>query len=165
MKKLLFLLPAILLIYSCKKENEAKEYGTYIDVLHGFSFQNDKHEDLLDPGNPDHSIDTANIQVFHEKNGKIVAYTTDYGVIHQKGFMYRQNPDGNRVFIVLNYPEKSGKATTYVQWNNHLRDTIEASFYIPENSSSIYKKKVWVNGKLVWDFNYDELSLYKRVIE
>lgn len=164
MKKLLFLFPAILLIYSCKKENQMPPYGAFVDGTFEFSLHNMQNEDLLDPNNPNHIIDTANIKVFYEKDGKLIAYQ-EPRYIHSKGYTIYQHPDGYRAIIHFNLPEKSGNAKTYIEWNNKLRDTLEASFFIPENSYSVYKQKVWLNGKLIWNFDDGTKSLYNKIID
>ena len=147
MKKLLTIL-AITIFFSCDSNDEIDIFGYNYGDNVVFKIYNPQGEDLLDPATPNH-MKESEMKLFYLVKGVKEEVYNGF-LTHSQNFVIRKsdNEKEYHITIFLNSDvDKSGKAITYIQWNEKDTDTIEATFY--ESKNYIFTKEVWLNGKLV----------------
>lgn len=153
-KKLLLFLVSIA-FFSCDSTNENRCLSYFYSVSVDFYVLNTQGEDLLNPKNPN-CLDVSKIKLFYIVNGVSQEYFRP-NLDASRGFIILKPEEGSnyRIRIMMNDLDKSEKKITYVQWNEmDKKDIFESTLEITECYTEI--KKVWFNGKLLWDRSVDE---------
>lgn len=154
MKNLLILLAVIVTSLGCKKSNQSISNRFILQAAIEFSIQDTQNIDLLNPNNPNH-IDPNKVRLFYLVNNEPKLF---YEPNLDAPFGVRMNTErGNRIGISLNYSDQGDKSTTYIQWNENDRDTVEVSYH--RHLSSVLMEKVWLNSKLIWEANREGVLL------
>lgn len=153
MKKILYFLILTILL-GCNTNDDIKCLSYYVGTSVRFQVLDDEGKDMLDPKTPNH-FDTSKIRIFYLLNNVKHEFYKGH-LTNSRGYMIYEpeNEKASRIAIHLNTEDKSKKTTTYVQWNEKITDTIEATFEITD--CYIKRNKVWYNGKLIWDTTEDE---------
>lgn len=154
MKKLVIII-AIFTLFGCDKSSDMKETYNFDTGLEFLVF-NSNNEDLLDPATANH-YEATEIKLFYVVDGEIEE-VYDQNMDNPRNFSIYKHEDEYRIGVSFNHTETSEKPITYIQWNNNDTDTIEVAYERTENA--ILKRKVWLNGKQIWDWTTNENEYY-----
>ena len=151
MKKLLMLLLLPLLLQGCTKDGEA-------DIIHagiGLLVSDEQGNDLLDPASTSpKAVNVSKLKMYEVIDGKEVLFYKPH-LDHPNGIGLFP-PGGDRTHYKLGfgfYTKTFGigldKTTTILEWEDGHRDVFKAEIYHGDNA--IIQRKIWVNGRLIWD--------------
>jgi hypothetical protein len=132
------------MLFSC--DSEEKEHFV-IESSVTISVKDKDGLDLLNPDN-ENSIDRNLIRIYYEVGGeKIEVYEPHLD--HSKGFYVEKQGGEYQIIIFTNLSQREEYPLTYIEWNPDDTDTIQC--LIERTSNTEICKKVWYNGKIVWD--------------
>lgn len=120
MKKLLTIL-AITIFFSCDSNDEIDIFGYNYGDNVVFKIYNPQGEDLLDPATPNH-MKESEMKLFYLVKGVKEEVYNGF-LTHSQNFVIRKsdNEKEYHITIFLNSDvDKSGKAITYIQWNEKI---------------------------------------------
>jgi hypothetical protein len=141
MKKIIPIICLIIISISCEKEVQYN-LDTQIEVL----LLDKSGNNLLKPSNPA-AYNVNDIKLYYVEGNSIneVFYSNlDY----PRNYMILDELD-YRIRIFPNASKKEDFPVTLIKWNETDMDTIKCEFSRTENS--LICRKVWYNGKLMWD--------------
>jgi hypothetical protein len=160
MKKILIFLTTITLFACDNTDKNDDSINVHWGAGMRFSIFNMDNEDLLNPENPNR-LDLSKIKIFYVIDGVTQEFYKS-NLDNPRNFRIFKDENEYQIAVVLNGFDKSDKTTTYIQWNETDRDTIESTFY--RNEYSIRNKKIWLNGEVVWqDADYAEEPCIKLI--
>ena len=147
MKKLLLLLLPILM-QACTKEEKCVNISNGVSVWVSDELGND----LLDPSSASpKAVDTSKLNLYYVMNGKEVLFYRPY-LDYPKGLSVYP-PGGNhtryQLDVGVNIESEERITTSILKWEDGHRDVFKAEIYHGDNA--IIQRKIWVNGRLIWD--------------
>lgn len=146
MKHVFYILCGLLVLSSCKKEEET--YNSYdLDTHVEISVKNSKGKDLLDPNNPE-AFKKNNIKLFYVKDG-IAKEVFDGNLDFPRHFMVYKHESEHRIRI---FPDDSEElTTTLIQWEPDNVDTLKCK--IKKTAGAKVCIKAWFNDSLRWEMS------------
>ncbi len=132
----------IVLLSSCEKESLNFNLDRQIEIL----VTDKSGNNLLNPSNPEaYNIKDIRLYYLEDNNLKEVFYShQDY----PRNYMILDELD-YRIRIFPNASKEEEFPVTLIKWNETDMDTIKCEFSRTENS--LICRKVWYNGKPMWD--------------
>ena len=127
---------------SCKKN-----CCTMIDTGIKINLVSKSSENLLASPN---GLTLADINVYYMKDGIKTLYFERH-LAAAKGFLIRKDSDGQETLTLFPTLNKDKFTDTMVEFGDLGTDTIRCEYHKTDNQDIV--KKVWLNGKLVWDNN------------
>lgn len=152
MKSVWSLLWLLLLLPGCTKEEPSH---TVIYAVMEIRVVDAQGNNLLDPTLPSpKTVDASKLKLYWVKEGKEELFDRKTADFPKGVFLLPPKETGLSYYtmrLFLNVETHEKITTTILEWEDGHRDIIKAEFDRPENTSSIFQQRIWVNDKLIWD--------------
>ncbi len=137
------------MLFSCTSENV--EGYVIIDTSMEIIVKDKDGSDLLNPDN-ENSLNTNLVKIYYEIGGKKIEVNEPH-LDNPKGFSIFCKDNQYRIGIGPNTDRNEEYPLTYIEWNPDDTDTIKCLIERAKsrNGNSTICRKVWFNGKVVWD--------------
>ena len=160
MKKMLLLLFSVVMMQSCTKDKAPTipPYGRVIEGRITFLVSDAQGHDLLNPTSASpKAVNLDKVKVIYIEDGKEKVFLNSFSDAPRAFSLVKPEAELNqthyRLFVYTDCgetEEETSTATTILEWDDGHRDVVEMEFFRPGNGS-IFQRKAWVNGKLIWD--------------
>ncbi|NPD47730.1 hypothetical protein [Lentimicrobium sp. S6] len=157
--KYIYIIIIASVLMSCNKKSSDVEEQYNLDVGFEFSIVNTQNQDLLDTITENHYLESE-IKLFYLVNG-ILEEPNNPQYDHPRNFNIYLHQNEYRIGLSMNHNDPSDKTTTFIHWNDNDVDTLETS--LNRTNNAIQKRKVWLNGVLIWDWTTNEEGYFQIV--
>ena len=157
LKNVVALILILTAIMSCKKDEEERMVGYYVDMGFYISIKSNLGEDLLDPNNPN-SYKSDDIKILYLRDGKMQEVFNS-AMDFPRNFRIDEYDDGYKMLVFLDDSETNTK--TFVKWNATEIDEIEVEV-VREDTYTGYTKTKF-NGQSICADNMKDCKLYEII--